>query len=535
MGEIRCPKQERRALDPNLGRESGRKEAAEHRSTDRALALPSPAGRRVVLKLTMWQSVLWAFVGTWENSDSTRSASPGLVACNDGSRENGDDKCTGKEGLPAVVVGATERPNRASMTGASSDRVVHKAAAVHARKLPQSQELGFELGAGWIMVMFFGLMVVPVESVVCPICKDCIPGCTGGEACPLATELAGNVQIFEAGTLGTTPTVTHSLPATMRAVFTPALCEALVGICTAPAGGTSVDLSDTTLYPTPTSVVRAARYGHCTIEEGVMELSERTAEADVDDMSRIKAAVEMVKAVGGNSLSGIQGVYSFIWAKTGQLVARATESIRLTTSTVSSRLSAADLAVNLKRPASEAEFFERLHYYVMLLAVLGLVHVSVIMTFIKEAVFDVKRRLSLSWQVCHELFVLYLDRIETDVTRALHFGNILERGMFDTMLTQAKANEVICFRTRGENPRAGAPTNVSWNGKYTSTSKQPCMAYNKGTEHTSGSLDADGTCRFNHVCMQWVDDKGPRGICGGAHPKGECTYDAKHKLDGPRK
>ena len=61
------------------------------------------------------------------------------------------------------------------------------------------------------------------------------------------------------------------------------------------------------------------------------------------------------------------------------------------------------------------------------------------------------------------------------------------------------------------------------------------MAYNKGTDHTRNSLDADGACKFNHVCMQWVSDKGPRGICGGKHPKGQCTYDAALKLDGPRK
>ena len=69
----------------------------------------------------------------------------------------------------------------------------------------------------------------------------------------------------------------------------------------------------------------------------------------------------------------------------------------------------------------------------------------------------------------------------------------------------------------------------------TSTASLPCMAYNKGTEHHKNSLMDDGTCKFNHICMQWVDDKGPRGICGGKHPKSACTYDAKHKLDGPRK
>ena len=61
------------------------------------------------------------------------------------------------------------------------------------------------------------------------------------------------------------------------------------------------------------------------------------------------------------------------------------------------------------------------------------------------------------------------------------------------------------------------------------------MAFNKGTEHTRGSLNPDGSCKYNHICMQWVADKGPRGICGGSHPKVECDYDAKLKLDGPRK
>ena len=95
-----------------------------------------------------------------------------------------------------------------------------------------------------------------------------------------------------------------------------------------------------------------------------MELSERTAEADVDDMSRIKAAVEMVKAVGGNSLQGIQGVYTFVWAKTGQIVTRAAETIRLTATSTANRLTTTDLTVALRRPASESEFYERLHDYV---------------------------------------------------------------------------------------------------------------------------------------------------------------------------
>ena len=53
----------------------------------------------------------------------------------------------------------------------------------------------------------------------------------------------------------------------------------------------------------------------------------------------------MVKIVGGNVLTGIQGVYTFIWAKTAQLITRAAESVRLTTTTTTSRLTQAVLTV----------------------------------------------------------------------------------------------------------------------------------------------------------------------------------------------
>jgi len=424
----------------------------------------------------------------------------------------------------ARAQGENESENNTAIKG----RPLYRS-ATRAINMYQALPTGYVL----MQMLCFFLATAPAAAV-CPHCKDCIAGCPGGDACPLVAELTENVRVFEAGALGTTPTVQHLLPPTIRAVFTPAMCEALVGITTAPSGGTTADLSNLELYPTCMSVVRAARFGHCSVEEGVMELSARTETADEAEMARIKAAVEMIKAVGGNALTGIQGVYTFIWAKTGQLVSRAAESIRLTTSSTSNRLTAAELTVALKRPGTEWEFFERIHLFVWVLVSLGIVNFTVIMKFITEAIHAPRRRLNLGWQVTHELFILYLDRIETDVSRMLNFANVIDRGMFDTLLAQAKANEVICFRTRGENPRAGAPVN-KWNGKFNEKSERPCMAFNNGTEHGANSLDSDGTCRFNHICMQWVSDKGPRGICGGKHAKGECTYDVAKKLDGPRK
>ena len=185
-----------------------------------------------------------------------------------------------------------------------------------------------------LLLLFFAAPV----TAVCPHCKDVIPGCAGGDACPLVVEHAANVEIFRTGTVGSCPTVAHALPTTMRAIFTPALCEALVGIATAPAGGLSADLTDRELYPTPTAIVRASRYGHTTEEEAIMELSMRTEGADETEMGKIKAAVEMVKAVGGKCLTGVQGIYTFIWAKTAQLITRASEAVRLMTTTTANRL-----------------------------------------------------------------------------------------------------------------------------------------------------------------------------------------------------
>ena len=243
-------------------------------------------------------------------------------------------------------------------------------------------------------------------GAVCPHCLDCIPGCTGGDACPLVGELTENVRIFREGALGEVPKIDYSMPANMRSVFSSSLCEALVGIALAPAGGVSADLANAELYPTPTSIVRAARFGHCSVEEAILELSARTETADEAELSRNKAAVEMVKIVGGNVLTGIQGVYTFIWAKTAQLITRAAESVRLTTTTTTSRLTQADLTVKLTRPASESEFFERLHYYTWLLISLGIVHHAIFMKFVQEAIYEPRRRLGLSWQVCHELFII---------------------------------------------------------------------------------------------------------------------------------
>ena len=75
-----------------------------------------------------------------------------------------------------------------------------------------------------LFVMAACFTVASAVGDVCPHCRGVIPGCQGADSCPLVAELAQNVQVFESGNVGECPTVVHSLPASIRCVFTPALC-----------------------------------------------------------------------------------------------------------------------------------------------------------------------------------------------------------------------------------------------------------------------------------------------------------------------
>ena len=84
--------------------------------------------------------------------------------------------------------------------------------------------------------ILFSFCFVPSMSVCCH-CKDSIAGCAGGNACPLVTDLAANIALFEGGRLGSVPSVRNLLPPELSSFFTRSVCEALVAIATAPISG----------------------------------------------------------------------------------------------------------------------------------------------------------------------------------------------------------------------------------------------------------------------------------------------------------
>ena len=82
------------------------------------------------------------------------------------------------------------------------------------------------------------------------------------------------------------------------------------------------------------------------------------------------------------------------------------------------------------------------------------------------------------------------------------------------------------FRPPGGNPGA-REGGKKWNKKFTASADRACAAFNGKRDHKADELLADGTCKRNHVCDQWVDNKGPGGQCMGSegpvnHARDKC-------------
>ena len=374
------------------------------------------------------------------------------------------------------------------------------------------------------------------RAVECPYCMDTIVPAHTGETCPLVTSVATNREAFAAGRVNGDLALSDLLPPRLLSLFPSSVCRLILGLSTAPTGGRTVDFSDGN-YPTAGDVVRSVFYSHSTPEEAQLELMGRMdAAGDADEMTRLKTAVDLLKTKEGISLQGISGVYSFVWAKVS-MHAQSSNLLRLQTPSASKGASSSDMTAKLYRPTTHQEFLEIIFLYVWVLVAMGVANFAVMMQFFDDVVWRPMRELDLTWQVAYELVMTYIEEIERDVTRSLHFANVYARGKHDTLLAKARASSAAFFRTRGGTPRAGGPTPnaavtaaaKTWNGKFTAGASRACVAYNRGLAHLPANLADDGTCVHDHVCMQFVSDKGKGGQCRGAHRFTECDYEPSKK------
>ena len=136
------------------------------------------------------------------------------------------------------------------------------------------------------------------------------------------------------------------------------------------------------------------------------------------------------------------------------------------------------------------------------------------------------------------LVEVYLEDIDNSTT--LNISSIMDSGGIDARMSRAVAmgEEKFgghIFRSVGGAGRRGGGLEgerdgdgLKWNGKDTPHSTLGfCTSYNYGNKHPVKSLKPDGTCKYKHLCMQWVTGKGPDGCCEGKHPRKECTNPGK--------
>mgnify|MGYP006083404123 CR=1 FL=1 len=386
------------------------------------------------------------------------------------------------------------------------------------------------------------LLSVTDVSSVCVHCKDTIEGCRGGNLCPLVVDVTANQAIFESDDFSAAPNLQHLLPSRLLHIFTRSVSEFLAGLSAAPAGGRAVDFSEAK-YNNPGAIVKASYFGHCTAESAMIELMRRMDGAgDADALARLKMAIEVLKTRGETVINAGVGFYTFVWAKVSMFF-HASSSLRIASSSVSNKASTNEMTATLRRPESSTEFFEMLMLFVQVIAALGIAHFSIVMNFISDVVYKSMRELQLTWQQAHELLLCYFNEIETDVSKTLNLGNVFGRGKHDSLLSQAKINTLLFFRTRVGTAQPGSattstssvPKTFEWNGKCNGSAGKCCVPWNLNKLHPASHLAGDGTCIFIHECMQYVTDKGPGGQCRGNHKRAECNYPRDKRCSQPVK
>ena len=179
---------------------------------------------------------------------------------------------------------------------------------------------------------------------------------------------------------------------------------------------------------------------------------------------------------------------------------------------------------------------DALFIWIGICAATGLAHVLTLTNFLHDVVFDTMLKLKREWQFAHELFLVYLERVETCDDRSLNLQNVFAAGAQDTLMVRAEDRVRSAFNTRGifrpvgggDDDRRGS--GAKWNGSFNrDKNAQPCFTFNLGRkEHPASCLNERGGCRFAHVCDHWVSDKGPKGICrSDKHSRANCDNPAK--------
>jgi hypothetical protein len=199
------------------------------------------------------------------------------------------------------------------------------------------------------------------------------------------------------------------------------------------------------------------------------------------------------------------------------------------------------------RPKSLEQFSSLLNLFIMVSHASGVTNVLAMTRFLDEVIHEPLRMGVLPWPITFECMILYLRMVEAHGS-TYHIATVVHTcGGIDAIRQEATSIAhdrfgSAFFRTLGGKPRAGGSDPITpdgFDGKVKGdnpSSTRPCASWNLDKKHLAKHVDGDGKCKFKHgMCDQYVSDKGPGGICGGAHKRPNCDYDPTKKLSQPSK
>ena len=443
-----------------------------------------------------------------------------------------------------VVARAGARP---SMIVSVAHRVLCTAAVV-ALLLSVDIVCGFAAlirGANSFTVRFRGAVVSavvvmylsPTVGAVCPHCRGRFdpPGHTA-DACPTIAVVAANAATVVAGTYVFTK-LEKVLPSYILRLFPTAAVKALTSILLRPDPGAPFSFEGKDIG----QIVRAYRAGLVSKDDVLEHYAVVSAAAtEATEIAAADRAVSLVKGLSdvqcAECVGDVEGAYRYVLARVSlYATSKFSDSVvmdlaRDVKSGASSSSSSSSVTAKNVLPRAEHEFFEMLNLWSMVVHASGLANFLVVGTFLQDTVYHPMRRDGLSWQGAYCRLHQYLAEVEESTETTL--ANVHERGKNSCINERAANMCADLFGARGKSARDPGNNSAThgkkeWNNKFDATSKIPCKYFNSGKPHPPENLAADGSCRFNHVCNNFIQPPGGgrKVHCGRAHPAFRCDHE----------
>ena len=410
-------------------------------------------------------------------------------------------------------------------------------------------------------LLFFGWSVRTGEAVTCYTCYDQCPGCTGDATCPFLTTPTANRAIMSGAALvagaATAVSVLHLMPLRFVRVLSRSVLDAMKTVARRPPAGTPIDLGPLTNDQLLTAVTTGATTHADALREVLTRLGGNPSAAEVARLNAIQSTLVNLDKMGGSlGTSGVTsdtgvflGAFTFAYVQAAKIARGNSGRTTAAGSVDASDNKETDSKViqeKIIRPVDMGEFAEFLSTWQMICHALGLGDVLITGALLRDVVFDTMRDLKKDWRIAHELFLVYLDVLETTADPTVTIANVFYKGSQDTHMTRAmqRAREFYPGIFRGgpsglgggddgsQRHTPGGDAVIKFNGAWNTKATTKCITFNLGKkEHPAGSLNPNGSCKHLHACDQWVTGKGPKGQCGGPHPRTKCTN--PNKCDSP--